>query len=139
MGQSNQVQTWQRTSATKSKNQPKCSRQDSEKKAKAKGKAKARPRCQQRMPQQDEDKRPPHMEGGKLWAFLGLHSRLIFAPSESFFHVCMEAVLNRARAQWNEPSWCSYFEKWYMSSKKVDEQVFRRGQDPHCGLVERCG
>ena len=47
------------------------------KKAKAKGKAKARPRRQQRMPQQDEDKRPPHMEGGKLWAFLGLHSRLI--------------------------------------------------------------
>ena len=98
------------------------------KKAKAKGKAKARPRCQQRMPQQDEDKRPPHMEGGKLWAFLGLHSRLIFAPSESFFHVCMEAVLNRARAQWNEPSWCSYFEKWYMSSKKVDEQVFGEGK-----------
>ena len=65
-------------------------------KATAKAKAKARRRYQQRMPQGDEDKRPPHMEGGKLWAFLGLHSRLIFAPSESFFHVCMEAVLKSA-------------------------------------------
>jgi len=86
-------------------------------KAKAKAKGKARPRRRQSMPKQDEDKQPPHMEGGKLWAFLGLQSRLIFAPSESFFHVCMEAVLNRARIQWNEPSWCSYFEKWYMSNK----------------------
>ena len=97
-------------------------------KAKAKAKGKARPRRRQSMPKQDEDKRPPHMESGKLWAFLGLQSRLIFAPSESFFHVCMEAVLNRARIQWNEASWCSYFEKWYMSNKTVDEKVLAEGQ-----------
>lgn len=99
-----------------------------QRRAKAKAKAKARPGRRPSMPQEDDGKRAPHMAGGRLWAFLGLHARLIFAPSESFFHVCMEAVLNRVRTQWNEPAWCTYFETWYMSQKDVDDKVSTEGK-----------
>ena len=68
----------------------------------------------------------PHLRGRSIWAFLHIHSQLIWAPTLSMFHCCMDAVLKRAKSAsgWANETWAGYLEKTYLRKHAVNEGTY---------------